>query len=400
MSIINNFDTNYSKDLNNYELLTLTKQENISEELPMATVHGRLKNDSNSSEWTGEIWGKQDSARWDFKFGTTSSYPLRMTNNPQDWNSYTNICPYVNDNDNEKADFNNIMGRTTFNSFYFIKIYACGNSAKNTVTEVYFYWDLYQSCTPTFNYAFGANYCDFTPILYGSNDNNTWTPIATLTVSSSALKNYAIPTPYRYYKMVFTMVRNQTSGSYYTSCSVYNLFFTNVPDIKRKYKNHFISENNFINNQCKNIIIPNYDNGEYVVENVINNISCNEILKPNEYYQIRYNNNSLELNNNPVPYICGTYTGYTDGGGDLESQIINLGFTPSAVMVFHSYDHCFASRDGYAGQADSASNAIHSAGSSSGYITIVENGFKAINGTDSSSCFNYENTKYYYIAFR
>lgn len=382
--------------MNNYELMTVS-QEDVSIEAT-ATTYGYISDISNTALWEGYQKGKQDGETWGFQFGTnTPSYPLNLTSS-RSWNSKTNIVSNYNGDEKSGISYlNKLLSRASYSSFYSIGIYADGSTSYGTTTEVYFWWDMYKSCTPTFNYCINSSYCDLTPTLYGSNDNSSWTPLATLT-QGSALVTYSITTPFRYYKVVLNMVRNDSYTSYYTNCRIYNMYFTDVPDINRIWKNHFTVNNDFAKVQCKNVIVPSYDNAKYITENTVNNINCDRILEMNEYYKLRYNGELLELNDNPQPYIVGSYTGNSTAKG--ESQTIQLGFTPSAVYCAYGWGFCFATAKGYQGQSGSASSSLHAANSAHGYVEITTGGFTAYNGTDKVGDFNYTGTTITYIAFR
>ena len=385
--------------VNNYELMELESQDNLSEELTATNVFSSFTNITNSTLWTGEQTGKKDGEIWGFQMGTnTPQYPFLLTSSGNTWNGKTNIVPYYNsDEKNDIGYVNQILARTTYSTSYILYIYAGASSSSGTVTEVYFWWDMYKPCTPTFKYCINGGYATVTPTLYGSNDNASWTPLSTLSLSS-ALMSYDISTPYRYYKLIININRGNQYSTDYTYAKINNMYFTNVPDIERKYRNNFKVNNDFHEIECKNVIVPPYENSKYLIENTINGLTYPEILQISEYYKLRYNGEILQLNDNPKQYIVGTYTG--NSSTKSASQTINLGFTPSAIYCASSYCYCFATASGYAGQSGNASNAIHSAGSTYGYVSIVDGGFKAVNGSDKIGDFNYSNQKVLYIAFR
>ena len=400
MSIINGFGSSGGSSDNNYELMTLS-QENISEQITTGTVYCKIAQNNASingkSALKGYMVGKQDQEEWSVtvtgEAADGTAFPISLNTSPNGTAITNGICTYAcydQDEGYQPADFTSVLGRTASGTYYYIDFQTRG---ENRVCKWTF--DFYNQCIPTFNINYKvttrANGLQF----LGSNDNSTWNIIKSFSTTSTSTitADTAISSvKYRYYqfKIIF--------GSSDSYVQIHNMYFTNVSDIKRKYRNKFTIDNSFEKTHCKNVIVPNYSNTKYITENTINGLSCDEILKANEYYKLRYNNGLLELNNNPDSYVVGNYTGNDTVA--YASQTINLGFTPSAVAVYNSYYYCFATADGYAGQSSSASNAIRPAGTSYGYVEIVEGGFRGVLGNDKKNSFNSDGSKYLYIAFK
>lgn len=134
-----------------------------------------------------------------------------------------------------KSQLDTVFYRTTYGQYR----YWNGGSAH------YVIFDMKKQRKATLNY-----YCTSSSgnvHLYGSNDNVSYTDLATLTKNS--LQTYDITTGYRYYKLTAT-----NSFNFYVS------YFTNVEDTITEYQNQFTLDNN------ENAII----NPDYFVKNQLN----------------------------------------------------------------------------------------------------------------------------------
>ena len=130
--------------ISNYELMTLSNQDDLSEETVATNVFSSFTKTSDNTLWTGEQTGKKDGETWGFQMGTnTPNYPFLITSDGDTWNGKTNISAYYNGDYKGTVDYvNRVLTRTAYNTSYGLYIYAGASSSSGTVTEVYFWWDI------------------------------------------------------------------------------------------------------------------------------------------------------------------------------------------------------------------------------------------------------------------
>lgn len=94
--------------------------------------------------------------------------------------------------------------------------------------------------------------------------------------------------------------------------------------------------------------------------------------------------------------VSGSYTG--DGTAD---RIINLGFTPRAILVLHQMGYLNLNNSVYGGLAVTGSDAVSSQNGTIPAVSIVTNGFQVYYNPASSAYVhtNINNHIYNYIAF-
>ena len=125
--------------------------------------------------------------------------------------------------------------------------------------------------------------------IYGSNNNSTWTLLATATIGKQSAVDVTISQPgsYQYYKITPNTVGNSISvyewaiTSYQTP--TYTISYT-VPEFPAKWTQ----------GQRATIGMPNNIDTVGVVSDTINGITVNTILQANKRYELRYNGSTFD----------------------------------------------------------------------------------------------------------
>jgi hypothetical protein len=208
--------------------------------------------------------------------------------------------------------------------------------------------------------------------IQGSKDNVTWTDLHNITENLSTLTEINLENTdfYKYYRIYLT---NLSTGT-----GVTPIFEWQVSEwIGAVYCTSF--ENPYLN---------------------INNLGAKQIngtIEKGEKYSLVYNGESWDFAKNT--YVIGAYT-----GNGQASQFINLGFTPSAVLITNAIGETRASGYSYGGLALKDYPVYYAGNATLGdeVVKIVDNGFNVYfnedkkiraNGTISSD------NPYRYIAF-
>ena len=374
-------------DSNQYEMAELQNQEIIGyKSITTGNIYNNFVNTTTGKRWTGNMLGTLDHTEWPFIVKVDSDNYLKGSTNDTETGYIIAHRKTSMSTGGSASSLNEQSTMTEYDSARYVTF-----NWKEALQIFYLQWDFLRPCTPTLQYRVSTSALDGA-VLQGSNDNDEWIDLTNITSSSN--KSYTSTTPYRYYRIYITG-NDSTSTTHYFR--IFYLYWQKATYELPRYQNNFTIDHDFTKIQCKNVIIPSYDNIEDVVQSSINGIIISKALQQNERYRLRYNGSMLEFNDNPK-FIVGSYLGASITKGD--KQDINLGFKPTAVVAYYNSFYCFASADGYAGQSSGASNAVTSASTANGYIALTDNGFQACNGTDKVSSFNYKNSKYLYIAFQ
>lgn len=246
--------------------------------------------------------------------------------------------------------------------------------------------------------------------ILGSNDDETWYELYKLTKWQSEPEIIVLQNTdfYKFYKIETTL----------TSSSRYNIYTWHTYE--------YYETENYINNLS--LPLTSYEVGKIVnIEGSsygditsfkkphlnINNLGAKAIngtIELGKNYSLVYNGESWDMYRD---YVIGVYTG--DG---KESQFINLGFTPSAIIIYPtaisnaSYMtlNTTKANQGYVGKVGGIATQFYPqrtfAGSSASAetISIVEKGFEvfyASSDTTYYGCYtNVSDMTYQYIAFK
>lgn len=325
MSIINGFNTGDSgKTVNNYELITLTSQQDVSKPATAASIYGQISDISNSSQWTGYSVGHQDLATWQFSIETDSNYPLVLSSSTVS----NSICAfgYVDGSNTDTIEgLNTALERGTSDGDTYIKF-----TVPTGACNVYMKWDLTEPKIVTIPGYLSFHQGSNTVEIQGSVAGSSWDTLVTLKYNTFSTE-LTTTTAYRYYRIKMSWA----NSSSYRSINMRAGKLSKIPDKICEYKNNFTVDNDFTKIQCKNIIVPEYNNANYITENTINGLSLNEILKIGKYYKLRYNGNNLEFNDNPVVIenvVTGTYTGNGKYGASNQNSL-TFDFIPSLIEI-------------------------------------------------------------------
>ena len=159
--------------------------------------------------------------------------------------------------------------------------------------------------------------------IQGSNDDSTWFELFSQGSTDDALTEVTLKNAghYLYYRLVVTTKKNGTS---YLTPIVYEWqaseYFEETEVTVNSFENPYLNINNL---------------GTKLI---------NGTIQAGEKYSLVYNGESWDI---LVEVVSGTYTGdhsYSTGSG---SQVIQLGFTPKAVIVFDTAGRTYAPGDAY-----------------------------------------------------
>lgn len=251
----------------------------------------------------------------------------------------------------------------------------------------------------------------------GSKDGLTWDSLYSITSVQTALTEITLNNPdyYQYYRIfyVYPAQYANSQGRLYewqvsewegnTYGYINNLTIPLDSYDTRKIIN--IEGNSYINDAGTEI--TSFEK-PYLNINNLGVKLINSAMKAGEKYTLIYNGESWDIQSNS-PYVIGTYTG--DG---VSSRIIELGFTPSAVIVMMTSWHYnyveFVGQDYDIGKVlgmaikDYPQYTRAGAYASQATITVVDEGFSVKYYHDSSGQYGYYfnalDAVYSYIAFK
>lgn len=317
MAITNNFSFGGGSSNNSYEYLTLASQEDLTEQVTTSIVKQKF----NSTSGVGEMIGKQDPTKWDFQL-VGNGRSVAFSNNIS--STTISICGAGSSSFvTSLAGLNEILAYTSYNSKSYLQLSCSGGT---TGANPYFYWDLQQACMPTFQcYIKGYQYVKEV-YFQGSNNKTTWTTLQEVTSSATTTINYTPTEAYRYYRFIMTF--NTNANGY---INIGYMYFRDVSDKIVKFRNNFTTKSGFKSLQIKNLIVPEYNNVGFIIENTIDNISFAEILKVNEYVKLRNNGSIIERDGSKV--VMGTFSQV----GSL--TLVPLEFEPDLVIVYHEHNN-------------------------------------------------------------
>lgn len=380
------------REMNNYELMTVS-QEDVSTITTASTITQQLTSAETGHTWNGYMEGKQDIEEWPFKIESDGITPLTLSSN---WStSYINIwCSYSGTASSDFTKLNSCIKRKTYNKDYGVYY---NSKAK---AKCYLVWDFLRENTPTFNYRMVKSGTAPSAIFQGSNNGVDWVTLNSNLSLDNVDNQFTPSTAYRYFRVEITI--NGTSNDY-SGLYFYYMYFTNTSDKIVKLRNNFTVDNDFTQMQCKNVIVPEYENAEYVTENNINGLSFNKVLQVGEYCKLRYNGENLEYNDN-TRCVRGTYTGL----GINSEVVINLGFKPKFLLVFTNPESTSRTMIGFiAGELGSyvlpqqggSSSALYPTYVSGyGNLILTSTGFKGTTASTGSVGFSGSGITYNYIA--
>ena len=307
------FFENFKSDISEYELLSC-EQEDISEPTK-SDINGGL-----SSQWSGICTGNLNGEI--YPFSLNSNKTLILSYKEPDIGRI-NISATINGTSKTTlSSIDEILKRASYSSSYYIFI----RSMLKDGGEVRFVWDLLTSKNVTnLKYRVNGSYNILYELL-GSNDNTTWTSISSGSMTNNGdMSILCGETPFRYWKIrMYTKVQQNIQTQ---NISIWYLYLSGVDDTMLKFKNNFISSNDFSKFKCKNVLVPSDVDMTNVTSNTLNGINIDKMLQPG----MRYN---IMLEDNKMVNGLGVLHGVT---GILSyNQSITLDFMPILLFVQYS----------------------------------------------------------------
>ena len=325
------FNEMYGMD--NYEQISLTSQDDISELTTSNNIVGQIDSGNGSNNWVGHSINKLDPNVWDFNMKSWYSGALgsNMYLTSSYGSNYTAIAvtPMINSKSSTSlSDFNANLARTAYVSGYYT-IFA--SYIYNTF--VYMDWDFKRPCTPVFHgrttrAGTSSSYYG-SAFLSGSNDNINWERLSSI----NGIVDYTVTTPYRYFRLEILLSGGGIGSNNVSKLELYYSYFTNVADTIAKYRNNFTAINDFTIKECANVIIPSYENDGYITENTINDIPVDVLLGKNMPYKLRYDGEKI-VSNTGARVVTGNFT----SNDDLVMPI-DVGFKPDLVIIYNAMNN-------------------------------------------------------------